>query len=263
MRTYTNLAWPDDPYRTGQQLYPRPAPRLAAFTAARAGAGSRLVCQSAAVVYLPLHRTRALAVTGQTVAFGFRAASIDGEAETTALAQVADLDLMQARRHAAILAGHLLTGELAALRAMAPHSALRGVTAVEQEWADRRTPPRGRAVMVDCGLDLPGTQSFEQAYQQARIIPLAERAVGGPAAPGPGELAAAVAVERALIIALVCARHLDRYTWQGVLDIGEIMAAGAWDCFPHLPTGPAGPVPDSRSSASTPAAPGPPTESHE
>jgi hypothetical protein len=26
MEVYTNLVWPDDPYRTGQQLYPRLAP---------------------------------------------------------------------------------------------------------------------------------------------------------------------------------------------------------------------------------------------
>jgi hypothetical protein len=30
MRTWTNLPWPDDPYRTGQQLYRKPDSRLAA-----------------------------------------------------------------------------------------------------------------------------------------------------------------------------------------------------------------------------------------
>jgi hypothetical protein len=170
MRTYTNLTWPDDPYRTGQQLYPRPAPRLAAFTVGQADGGSRSACHSVAIVYLPLHRTRTLTVTGQTVAFGFRAASVDGETEATALVQVADLDLMQARRHAAILTGHLLAGELATLRARAPDAVLRGVTTVKREWADRRMPAKGRAVMVDCGLDLADSASLEQACQQARIV---------------------------------------------------------------------------------------------
>ncbi len=32
IRTYTNLVWPGDPYRTGQQLFRRPQPRLAAFS---------------------------------------------------------------------------------------------------------------------------------------------------------------------------------------------------------------------------------------
>ena len=40
MHVYTNMAWPDDPYRTGQQLYRRPAPRLAAFATWPAFAGA-------------------------------------------------------------------------------------------------------------------------------------------------------------------------------------------------------------------------------
>ena len=32
---------------------------------------------------------------------------------------------------------------------------------------------------------------------------------------------AALAVERALMIALVCARHLGRYDWAGTLDIED------------------------------------------
>jgi len=236
IRTYTNLAWPDDPYRTGQQLYPRPAPRLAAFTASLAEGGGHPARYSAAIVYLPLHRTRAVAVTGQTVGFGFRAASVDDDAKAAGLAQIADLDLMQARRHAAILAGSRLDCELAALRATVPDAVLRGIASVEREWADRGTPARGRAAMIDCGLDLPAARSLEVACQQARITPLAERAAGELEAPARAELAAAAAVGRALCIALVCARHLNRYTWRGILDIGEIIAASAWDCFPRLPT---------------------------
>jgi hypothetical protein len=44
-------------------------------------------------------------------------------------------------------------------------------------------------------------------------------------------------VERALVIALLSARHLGRYSWEGTLQADEIMAAGAWDCFPHLHIG--------------------------
>ena len=61
-----------------------------------------------AIVYLPLHRTRPVTVTGQTLAFGFRAVSASDPAELPAVAAVADLDLMQARRHAAVLAGYHL-----------------------------------------------------------------------------------------------------------------------------------------------------------
>jgi hypothetical protein len=52
-----------------------------------------------------LHRTRAVSVTEQTLTFGFRAASTGDPAGMPALAAVADLDLLQARRHAAVLAG--------------------------------------------------------------------------------------------------------------------------------------------------------------
>ena len=55
-------------------------------------------------------------VTGQPLAFGFRAASADDPAELPAVAAVADLDLMQARRHAAVLTGYHLARDLTALR---------------------------------------------------------------------------------------------------------------------------------------------------
>jgi len=236
MEIYTNLVWPDDPYRTGQQLYRRPAPRLAAFTVSRTGCAS-CPAATAAIVYLPLHRTQTLAVTEETLAFGFHAASIGAEAGTPALAQVADLDLMQARRHAAILAGHMLAGDLAALRALAPDAVLRGVTAVERDWADRSAPAKGRAVMLDCGLDLPGAASPAEACAQARISVSNAATCTVLDEPAASEQATAVAVQRALVAALVTARHLGRYTWEGILHADEIMAAGAWDCFPHLLTG--------------------------
>jgi hypothetical protein len=105
MRTWTNLPWPDDPYRTGQQLYRRPAGRLAAFTTWPAAAGGQAVPLTTAIVYLPLHRSKPVTVTGQTLTFGFRAVSAGDPVELPAVGAVADLDLMQARRHAAVLAG--------------------------------------------------------------------------------------------------------------------------------------------------------------
>jgi hypothetical protein len=237
MNTYTNLVWPDDPYRTGQQLYRRPAPRLAAFTVGRAAGGSRLPATSAAIVYLPLHRTKTLAVTQQTVAFGFDAARIAGASKAPALARAAGLVLLQARRHAAVLAGHLLGDDLAALRTLAGDLVPRGIAAVEQEWADRRADAAGRAAMLDCGLDVPSATSLAQACQQARIG-VSTTAAAALDMAAAGEVTVATAVHRALVIALVAARHLDRYTWEGTLHADEIMAAGTWDCLPpQLPAG--------------------------
>ncbi len=227
MRTYTNMAWPDDPYRTGQQVYPRPAPRLASFATGPPPARSNQAARSAAIVYLPLHRTRPLTVTRQTLPFGFRAASITGEAEAGALAALADLDLLQARRHAAILTGCMLGSELTGLQ-MTAGVTLRGLAAVQAEWSSRHTSARGKAAMFDCPADLPGHPSLDDACEQAHLATASRyEAVGSDET-----VTAAIMVERALVRALICARHLGRYTWEGRLNIGDIMTASTWDCLP-------------------------------
>jgi hypothetical protein len=66
MRTYTNMTWPDDPYRTGQQLYRRPVPRLAAFTAKRSATGGRPASAAVAFVYLPVSSELALTRGGRS-----------------------------------------------------------------------------------------------------------------------------------------------------------------------------------------------------
>jgi hypothetical protein len=227
MRTYTNMTWPDDPYRTGQQLYRRSVPRLAAFTAGPTALGDRQVPSAVAMVYLPLHRTQAMSVTEQTLTFGFHAGSTGDPADLPALAAVADLDLMQARRHAAVLAGHLLASDLAALQA--GNAALRGLAAVEREWA-ARGKVAGRAATFDCGLDLPQAPSLDLACQQAGI------AAGPGADDADSGQAVTLAVERALMIALVCARHQGRYEWAGTLRTGPVLAAATWDCLPQPET---------------------------
>ncbi len=229
MRTYTNMTWPDDPYRTGQQLYRRPVPRLAAFTAERTATGDRLVPSAVAIVYLPLHRTQAMNAAEQTLTFGFRAASTGDPADLPALAVLADLDLMQARRHAAVLAGHLLADDLATLQQPGDAAALRGLAAVQREWVARGKGV-GRAATFDCGLDLPRTPSLELACQQAGIA--ADSGADGT----DGRAAVTLAVERALMIALVCARHQGRYNWAGTLRMGPVLAAATWDCLPQTAT---------------------------
>jgi len=226
MRTWTNLAWPDDPYRTGQQLYRRPVARLAAFTAWPSLIGGRPVPATTAIVYLPLHRTRPVTVTGQTLAFGFRAASTSDPADVPGVAAVADLDLMQARRHAAILAGYHLADDLTALQRGGGTTVRRGLAAVADDWADR-SPAAGRAALFDCDLDLPGRLPLGRACQQAGISPIRTGTVRSE-----DWHPVTLAVERALAIALLCARHLGRYEWTGALDTGALMAASAWDCLP-------------------------------
>jgi hypothetical protein len=226
MRTWTNMTWPDDPYRTGQQLYRRPAPRLAAFTTWPAVTSGQPARVTVAIVYLPLHRTTTVTVTRQALTFGFRAASTSGTAGMPGVAEMADLDLLQARRHAAILAGYLLAGDVAALQHAHDTGACRGLAAVRGDWAGRR-PAAGRAALFDCGLDLPGSPPLEQACQQARIITM-----GPEGSVGEGWHPAILAVERALAIALLAARHQGHYEWSGTVNTEDIMTAAAWDCLP-------------------------------
>jgi len=226
MQTWTNLPWPDDPYRTGQQLYRKPGRRLAAFTTWPAAIDVRQIPAATAIVYLPLHRSRPVTVTGQTLAFGFRAASAAGPAEVPAMAAVADLDLMQARRHAAVLTGYHLDKDLAALQHADGVTQCRGLAAVAGDWADRGPAP-GRADLFDCDLDLPGGLPLGRACQQAGISPVPASGAGNESC-----YQATLAVERALAIALLCARHQGRYEWDGIIDTKTVMTAAAWDCLP-------------------------------
>jgi len=237
MLTWTNMAWPADPYRTGQILYAGPRSQLVAFTTGwlRGDDGARPACW--AVAYLPLHRTCAVTVTGQTLVFGFRAARIQILNERPALAAMADADLMQARRHAAILAGHAPHDDLSGLQAAAV-SELRGLAAAGNAWAGRSRPARGTATMIDTAVDLPGGPGLTGTCQQAEIALSTGARVSELADLGDGWPLAGGAVERALAIALACARHMGRYQWDGALDTGQILTAHAWDCFP--PPGPAG-----------------------
>jgi hypothetical protein len=226
MRTWTNLPWPDDPYRTGQQLYRRPTLRLAAFTTWPSVAGGKQVPATTAIVYLPMHRSGPMNVTGQTLVFGFHAASARDTAEVPGVAAVADLDLMQARRHAAILTGYHLGKDLSALKDADGVTACRGLAAVADDWIGR-SPAAARAALFDCDLDLPRGLPLGQACQQAGISPMTTADIRAE-----GWHPATLAVERALAIALLCARHQGRYEWTGALDTRTVMAASAWDCLP-------------------------------
>jgi hypothetical protein len=233
MRCYTNLAWPEDPYRTGQQLYRRTGPRLAAFSLYHSG------LTAAAIVYLPLNRTQTLPVTARTLAFGFHAVSISDPAEAPTLARAVDLYLLQACHHAAILAGHLLPDDLAALTELALGTPLRGVTATGQAWAHRAAADRGRAAMLDCGHDLPGIKSLARLCTLAHVsCPACTEALEPT---GDEEEAAARVTGRAMALALAAARYLGRYRWEGILSVDEVLAIGAWDCFPHVFTQPCAP----------------------
>jgi hypothetical protein len=239
MRTFTNLVWPDDPYRASQQLYRRPSPMLAAFAVMTVSGDAAMVSAAMAVAYLPLHRTRVVEVSEACVSFGFRAAAAADGNGIAQLVTLADLDLMQARRHAVILAGHDLPAELRGLREASPGLVTRGLASVEAGWADRDARRRGAAVLSDTSADLGGARDIPALCRDAGID-RSPACLAGPDAArqdGSGCLAeslAAAAAERALVIALACARGTGRYSWTGCLSTGRIMTDTAWDLFPEV-----------------------------
>jgi len=233
--TYANLAWPADPFRTGQQLFRKPGPMLTAFTLTpdpgdEAGQLSMVV---AAMVYLPLHRTRTVMITSREMPVGFRAVSTSDHSELPALARIADLDLARAVRHGSVMAGHLLAAELARLQELAGGAVLRGVTSTARAWTDRDASVQGRAIQIDTGLDLPAA-SLDQACQIARIGNRTSWEQIAHGTRADSELATAQTVGRCLTIALLAGRHLGRVCWQQDLNVTEAVTASAWDCFPQL-----------------------------
>jgi hypothetical protein len=234
MLTWTNMAWPDDPYRTGQQLFRRPSPMLAAFAVLPPGPAPIHGSTAVAVVYLPFPRVGPLTVTEDTLMFGFRAAAIPGNADLPRLARVVDLDLMQACRHARYLASYAPVPVLEALLDAVPGLICRGLAAVASGWADRRSPARGMAALIDLS---DGHRSLAATCRAAGLAQPAPpgRADGGFDLPEQAstELHAAAAAGIALTMALVCARGLDLYHWDGTLHTAQVMSAAVWDLFPH------------------------------
>ncbi|HUZ55623.1 MAG TPA: hypothetical protein VMU94_24220 [Streptosporangiaceae bacterium] len=88
-------------------------------------------------------------------------------------------------------------------------------------------------MMIDSSADLPGGPGLDSVRERARIRAGDRRACHPPGRLPAGAAAAArIAVERALIIALACARHAGRCEWEGTLDTASLITACAWDCLP-------------------------------
>jgi len=85
--------------------------------------------------------------------------------------------------------------------------------------------------MFDCPGDLAGQPFLEDACQRACLTARPGYLPAGLDETTTAGMLAALMVKRALIMALVCARYLGRYSWDGTLDTGEIMAGSTWDCL--------------------------------
>lgn len=238
MAVYTNMAWPDDPYGTGQ-LWRKEPPLLASVAVVCPDDGISAVPVSYAVTYLRLHRTRSVDATAG-LPFGFRAAGATDIGARTQMVALFDLDALRARRLSKIVTGYRLTDDLYALQTAGGETAGRGIQALAADWGHGRAGT-GMAVLVDVADELTEDEDLADAAAAARVdTATAQRAfqpqhtvadrsqMSGQAE----EWLAACATERALIAGLVTSRRLSRYTWDGALDVGAVLAANVWDCFP-------------------------------
>jgi len=229
MRTDTNMAWPDDPYGTGQLW--RKEPWLLAAFAIRFLAQDQSpypFCYS--VAYLRLHRTQVIDLTSG-VSFGFRTVTVETRAELDQLLGLFDLDAMRARRLAKIVAGWHLADDLALIHAHAGGEVGRGVRSLAESWIDRKQGEPALARMCDVAYDLAvpvGDVAAAAAKSQIDISAVR----GACESSGPLDMApAAWSTTRALIFGLIAGRTLNRFSWHGAFNVCTALDENAGDCF--------------------------------
>jgi hypothetical protein len=230
MRIDTNMAWPDDPYGTGQ-LWRKEPWLLAAFAVGCPAHEQHALPACYAVAYLRLHRTQAIDLT-PGVSFGFRAVTTGTDAERGQMLGLFDLDALRGRRLAKIVAGWCLADALAVVQAQ-PRSgeAGRGVHGLADSWASRDQRNPELAQMCEIADHRPDQQADLAATAASSDLDIAAVPSIGEPPPRPQAALAAWVTARAVVSALIAGRALHRFTWQGRLDVGAALAANSGDCF--------------------------------
>jgi len=230
MREATNLSWTDTPFGGARRPFTDRTPLLAAFSLQATGHSPA----SAAAVYLPLPRTRSLRVTDTTVRFGFHALAAEQPTEIAAVTASLDALLVQARRQAAILAGHRLGDQLAALTAASAGQPTRGITAVRAAWQNQPSE-RGLARLHDTDTDTgPGPAVLADLCTSHDLVLPADVPPAGADGCWTATQILRQLVVYALAIALIAARNADRYQWNA-LHLDAVVEAAAWDQLTDLP----------------------------
>lgn len=263
MPAYTNMAWPEDPYGTGQ-LWRQEPHLLAGFELCWISDAAQATPVSYAVTYLRLHRTRPVDLTCG-FSFGFRAVVATTADETAELVRTFDLDVLRARRLAKIVAACSFASALHDIDTFAVCDVGRGIRGLAAAWehaggddaglariidiADIHAPAQSDLAVAAASVGIaPSTaiRAFASRHMinaiaaTAKAEPTSEKAVKEELAGQEQDIArstewlGAYATERSLICAITAGRMLERHTWDGPLNIGEVMAANTWDCFAAL-----------------------------
>jgi hypothetical protein len=229
MREATNLCWTGTPFGGARRPFADRTALLAAFSIHPSPAAM-------AAVYLPLPRSRPLTVTDTTARFGFHALAAEEPAEIPAVIATVDALLVQARRQAAILAGHRLADELTALTAAHAGQPTRGITAVRAVWHSQPSE-RGLADLHDTGSEPDSTALVDQCAGYNLQTRPADLCLAGADGFWASPRRPRRLLVHALAIALIAARHAGRYQWD-VLHLDTVVEAAAWDQLTELPTPP-------------------------
>jgi hypothetical protein len=214
MRDLTNLSWPEAPFGGAQRPFGQSARLVVsmAFVWTDSPDGGQMPVGTA-VTYLHARRTGTLTISDNGYAFGFRATLADGLSDVPELVALADRTLVRARRHAVVLAGHGLDGDIAGLPNWSPHR-LAGVTGVREAWKDRAVQGRGLARMFDT--------MYDCTEVAARLDPpFTAQDAGSP--DGLDLLA------QSLGVGLTAACRLGLLGWHGSFRVRQAVADAAWD----------------------------------
>jgi hypothetical protein len=252
MLTYTNMAWPEQPYGASQRPFGQPPRLLAAITLDWAKHDDAEVPLCASIVYVRLARRDTITLNERAFAFGFRTAYTDQPTDHAALVRLVDTDLVRSRVHAHVLAAHGLADHLAALRTAAGNTPVPGVTSVERAWTTREQVRRGSARLFDTHHDTTAPEPAGLAAAcggRGLEVDLAGPGVSAElhatyqrtADPAAAERLALANLRRTLSVALVALATLTLYRWDGPVTVDKLLHANAWDCFPNLL--PAAPTP--------------------
>lgn len=238
MREATNLSWTGTPFGAARRPFSERTSLLAAFCVLGDGGGSPA---AAGAVYLRLPRDGCLLVTDSTLRLGFHAVAVEDPAERRAVVTTVDGLLVQARRQAAILAGHCFAEQLASLTAAAGALPIRGITAVAAAWRDRKTE-RGLAHLHDTAHGLTATALADRcAYYRLHGLPADPGPATSQAPPGRvGSRAGADLLRRVVVQALasglIAGREAGHYRWDEV-HLDAVIEAAAWDQTGAVPAG--------------------------
>lgn len=242
MRLYTNLAWPEDPFGTGQ-LWRRALRLIAGIKVYWDDQGNDESFYGFAFAYLRVPRVhkRPVMINGEKLGFGFKALGTSCDGEKADLCKELDLDLMQARRHAEAIAGHQLRDTLS--RVKNEYAAIRGVGAIIDEWGEVGSSGEHRATICDMAQDNLKAVELEKYSRSMNLLPskiISREEVdrtanlGGSASVSAWEGAIAKMVQEALLVALIGSAHFGFYRWEDPISIKDVLINHTWDCFPSV-----------------------------